>query len=105
MLIDCVKSVAITPNNKYVITGAVDGVVRVFDLTMKQLVANLDGIHKASVMGIAVSSNSRFLVSASIDCSIVKWDLSLMKMACVNDRAHRGTLPSAYLGCNVNQSC
>lgn len=87
---DAVKSMVITPDNKYIITGAADFNIRVFNMETKKLVHTFEGAHKDWVMGLSVSSDSRFLVSSSADNSLIKWDLEKMERSLTLEQAHQG---------------
>ena len=80
----------ITPDNKYIITGAADFNIRVFNMETKKLVHTFEGAHKDWVMGLSVSSDSRFLVSSSADNSLIKWDLEKMERSLTLEQAHQG---------------
>ena len=92
-MVDCIKSLAITPDNKYIITGAVDSGIRIFNLETKQPIMTLSksqGGHKDAVMGLCVSNDCTAFVSASIDRSIIKWDLSSYKVLHFREETHNG---------------
>ena len=84
------KSVAISPNSKYLVTGAADCSIRIFDLETKKPVHIFENAHKDWVMGLCISSDSKTLVSSSPDQAIIVWDLVNFKRKIVNEQPNTG---------------
>lgn len=87
---DSVGSMLISPNNKYIITGAGDFGIRIFDLETRQLLHTFENAHQDWVMGLCISSDSKYLASTSPDKRVIKWDLENMKQMNLIADAHEG---------------
>jgi len=70
-----ITSVALTSNNRYIISGSRDKSIKVFDLDTKQEVHDFANAHKHWITSLAVTSNNGFIVSGSVDKSIKVFDL------------------------------
>ncbi len=78
-MIVSIKSLVITPNNKYAVLGDANGNIIVFDLETQSIFHSFQKAHKEWITGLAVTMDGKTLVSASADKSISKWNLSTMK--------------------------
>jgi WD40 repeat protein len=70
--------VAISPDNRWVVTGSGDSTARLWDLSAKDPAANpivLRG-HDGGVNAVAISPDNRWLVTGSEDSTARLWDLS-----------------------------
>lgn len=83
-----VRSVAITSDSRYVVSGSEDRTVKIFDIESGNLVHNFQNIHQGYVRSIAVSRDCKYIVSGSEDRSIRIFDL-------VGERSLR-TIPNAH---------
>jgi glucose repression regulatory protein TUP1 len=72
-----VTSVAISPDSRWVATGSLDMLVRIWDVNTGALVERLRG-HKDSVYSVVFSPDGRGLVSGSLDKSLKYWDITPM---------------------------
>jgi WD40 repeat protein len=70
-----VRSVAYSPNGRFLATASDDGVVRLWDAVTNSFVRALIG-HEAGVRALAWSPDSQFLASGSADKTIVLWDVA-----------------------------
>lgn len=77
-----VRSVALTPDGHYAVSGADDFTVRVWDLERGAQVHCFQG-HNDWIRAVAVSSDNRWAVSASDDQTIRLWDLESSTAATV----------------------
>ena len=59
---DCVTSVAITSDNKYIVSGGRDKTVRIWNLQDKTQEAVLQG-HTGSIISVAITSDNKYIVS------------------------------------------
>ena len=69
---------AISPDNRWVVTGSEDNAARLWDLSAEDPAANpivLRG-HGGAVRAVAISPDSRWLVTGSWDNTARLWDLS-----------------------------
>ena len=69
---------AISPDNRWVVTGSEDNTARLWDLSAEDPAANpivLRG-HGGAVRAVAISPDSRWLVTGSWDNTARLWDLS-----------------------------
>lgn len=69
-----VYSVAITIDNRFVVSGSWDNSLRVWNLLRNQQEAVLRG-HTSYVISVAITSDNRFVVSGSCDKTIRVWNL------------------------------
>ena len=69
---------AISPDNRWLVTGSDDETARLWDLSAKDPAANpvvLRG-HEGEVSAVAISPDNRWLVTGSYDKTARLWDLS-----------------------------
>ena len=71
-------SVAITPDDKTVISGSEDKTVKVWDLATGKCRATFEG-HTNAVLGIAVTPDGKTVISGSEDKTVKVWDLATGK--------------------------
>ena len=71
--ISYVKSLAISCDNKYIVTGSSDKTIRVWDTEKRQQVAVLFG-HKSWVTYVLITSDNKYIVSASDDKTVRVWN-------------------------------
>lgn len=71
---DHVSSAALTPDGCFALTGALDGSVRVWELSSRRWTGTLEG-HTRSVQSIAVTRDGRLALTAGSD-SVRLWDLA-----------------------------
>ncbi len=72
-----ILDLAITPDGRHVVTGAMDGTARVLDAATGQLLAVLTG-HDERVSGVAVSPDGRWVLTTSWDHRARRWDLGVL---------------------------
>lgn len=68
-----IASAAMTPNNKYLITGGSDGVIRVWDVTSGAEVFHM--LHDDAIIALTISSNGNYVASTSLDETLRVWNL------------------------------
>jgi len=73
-----VSSVRLSYNDKYIISGGVDGGLRVWDIRFKKLVTHLKE-HTAAINAIELYSDSRHALTCSKDRSLICWDFQTQK--------------------------
>src|ERR1700730_1093029 len=76
-----VRSVAFTPNNKFLVTAGYDNSVRVWGLASGVELRRLEG-HQNAIISIAVLPDGKRAVSGSFDRSVRVWDLASGKELC-----------------------
>ena len=69
-----VNSVAITSDNKYIVSGGYDKTVRIWNLQDKTQEAVLQG-HTHHVNSVAITSDNKYIVSAGCDNTVRIWNL------------------------------
>lgn len=69
---DCVGSVAVSPDGKYIISGSYDKTVKVWEFETGKLVRTLEG-HKDPVSSVAISSDGEYIISGSRDETVKVW--------------------------------
>lgn len=72
---DSVRALAVTPDERYLISGCRDTTIRVWSIEDWTVLRTLHG-HEGWVMALAVTPDGRKLVSASWDRTLRVWDLS-----------------------------
>jgi WD40 repeat protein len=76
---DAIRSVAISPDGHWVVTGSSDNTARVWDLTAENPASSslvLRG-HQASVNAIVVTPDSRWVITASTDKTVRLWGVDI----------------------------
>lgn len=72
---DGLTSVTISPDGRYIATGSLDRVVRLWDAETSILIASFEG-HTDSVYSVAFSPDGKTLASGSLDKTIKLWDVT-----------------------------
>ncbi|MDX4026066.1 caspase family protein [Aliarcobacter skirrowii] len=70
-----INSVAISSDNRYIVSGSDDKTVRLWDFKSGKLLKTLNG-HSNSVNSVTISSDNRYIVSGSSDKTVKLWDIS-----------------------------
>jgi WD40 repeat protein len=73
-----VRSVAVTPDGKYVVSGSLDNTVRLWELATGKEVRRFAG-HKDTVLSVAVTPDGKYVLSASADKTVRLWELATGK--------------------------
>jgi formylglycine-generating enzyme required for sulfatase activity/WD40 repeat protein len=77
-----IRSIAISPDGKRLVTGGEDGTIRLWDMTAAKHLA-IVGIHPRPVLAVAISSDGRRALSGGEDEMVRLWDLDSKKeIAC-----------------------
>ena len=84
-----VSSIRLSYNEKYIISGGVDGGLRVWDIRFKKLVTHLKE-HTGAINAIELYSDSRHALTCSKDRSLICWDFETQKRV----SSHRLTMGS-----------
>ena len=69
-----VNSVAISSDNKLIISGSEDKSIKIWDIESGKEIKKLNG-HSECVYSVAISSDNKYIVSGSGDNSIKIWNL------------------------------
>ena len=75
-----VRSVAITRDDRYVVSGGVDNTLRVWELGTGRCALTLEG-HTAAVRSIAITRDGRYAVSGGHDNTLRVWELETGRCA------------------------
>jgi WD40 repeat protein len=69
-----VETVAVTSDNKYIVSSGFDKTIILWDLTNNGQ-ATVLGAHNDCVFPVVITSDNRYVVSSSKDETIIVWDL------------------------------
>ena len=72
-----IESVSFSPDSRMLVSGSMDGSVRLWNIETGNLLKVLTG-HMKRVSSVSFSPNGRMLVSGSLDGTILLWDMSLV---------------------------
>ena len=64
-----ITTVALTCDNKYIVTGSMDRTIRIWNIEEKTLDAVLEG-HTKSVTAVSITSDNKYIVSISLDMTM-----------------------------------
>ena len=73
-----VRSVAVTPDGRYIVSGSEDMTVRVWERDTGKEVQKLTG-HQSGVTSVAVTPDGRYIVSGSEDKTVRVWSNDKLK--------------------------
>ncbi|KAI1737960.1 vegetative incompatibility protein HET-E-1 [Xylaria scruposa] len=73
---DVVKSIAISPDGRWIASGSLDGFIKIWDVLIGACTQTLED-HSDAVGSIAISPDSRWLASGSWDGLIKIWDMGI----------------------------
>jgi WD40 repeat protein len=71
---DCVISVAISPDDRWIASGGGDGGIIIWDVDSKQMVFKLLVKHTGWVSSLCFSPDGERLASRSNDSTVIIWD-------------------------------
>jgi len=74
------ESCYLTPDNKYLITGAMDTTIRISDITNGNPVRYLRGFTKTFVSNLIMDKAGKYLYAGSFNGQLAKWDFETGKM-------------------------
>ena len=86
-----VRAIAVDPANEFVVTGAADRTIKIWDLASGKLKLTLTG-HVHTIRGLAVSERHPYMFSAGEDKMVKCWDLEYNKAI----RHYHGHLSGVY---------
>ncbi|HEY1066963.1 MAG TPA: WD40 repeat domain-containing protein, partial [Pirellulales bacterium] len=88
---DCgIHSLAISPDEKYILTGCGDGVARLWDVSTRKLAKSLKG-HDETVLSVAFAPAAGRALTASLDGTLIRWDLESGKFERTPRNSYRPT--------------
>jgi len=73
--IEEIRTIAISPDGKYIISGSYDRSIKILDFETKQQVHCFENAHDGNIMKVLISSDGRLLVSCAEDKSVKMFDL------------------------------
>jgi len=105
-----VASVAVTSDDKYVVSGSWDKSLKVFDLQTRQQVHHFENAHKGmenyidykfillgKITSVAITSDDKYVICGSTDESIKVFDLRTKQQVHHFENAHNGM--EIYIDC------
>jgi len=72
---NCVNSVAITPDGKYIVSGSGDSTIKLWDIKSGEEIRTFEG-HSQYVNSVAITPDGKHIVSGSDDETIKLWDIN-----------------------------
>src|SRR5207253_2235489 len=93
-----VRSVAFSPDGRFIASGSSDNTIRIWDLTSSKSIATLQG-HTNFVRSVAFSPDGRFIASGSSDKTIRIWDLKALGLT--EGAADTDTVSPTYVNARV----
>ena len=70
-----------SPDGKYIASGAIDGIINVFDAETSKLMHKLEG-HAMPIRSLTFSPNSQRLLTASDDCHMKVYEVAHGNLVC-----------------------
>ena len=74
-VIDPIYAVAISSDNRTIVSGSTDKSIKMFDIKTKNQLYYFKDIHAGRINALAISNNNKFIVSGSADKTIKVFDL------------------------------
>ena len=71
-----INSVAVTGDDKYIISGSDDKTIAVWDIANKTLLHRFQEAHSDSINSVAVTGDDKYIISGSGDKTIAVWDIA-----------------------------
>ena len=68
-----ITSIAMTSDNRYIISGSLDKTIKIWDTQANVLINTLSG-HTSSIMKVAISPDNKYIASGSRDKTVKLWD-------------------------------
>ena len=95
-------SLAITSDDRYVITGSYEGSIRVFDLQKKEKIHTFDKVHKGKIQlilfiylnpkglvsSVVISEDRRYIASGSSDSFVYLYEMEKSSLIGTIENAH-----------------
>ena len=81
-----IKSIAISSDNQYIISGSYDNTVRIWNIKKKRQKIVLTG-HENNVISIAITYDNKYVISCSKDKTIRVWNPLKRKLNYQNNQS------------------
>ncbi|SFV87989.1 High-affnity carbon uptake protein Hat/HatR [hydrothermal vent metagenome] len=86
-----VYSVAISTDNRFIVSAGDDGTVRRWDMKTGQAIGSPLQGHSGWVNSVAISTDNRFIVSAGNDGTVRRWDIKTQKYLAIQHSLSGGS--------------
>jgi len=83
-----VRSVAVSPDNKFAISGSDDYSVKIYDLETREQVHQFKDAHQSDILALAITPDNKFIISGSTDKVINIFDLHSKEQVHRFENAH-----------------
>ena len=94
---DSILSVAVTRDNKRIVSGSSDKTIGVWDLAEKKIFYRFQDAHEEEIQSIAVSYDSKYIVSGSKDNTIGLWDITERRLLHRFEKLHEDGIGSVAI--------
>ena len=91
---DSITSIAVTSDNRYIISGSEDKTIAMWDIAQKKLFNRFPEVHSDSILTVTVTRNDKYIISGSADGTIAMWDIAQKNLLRQFEQAHSAPVAS-----------
>jgi len=89
-LVDGITCVAISPDNRLIVSGREDGSIKIIGVQSRKQVYFFKNVHEGPVSSVVITPDNKFIISSSHDRSIKIFDNKTKKQVHHFENAHEG---------------